>query len=287
MGGREATAGEMLADIVGDLAARAGARAPAALADEPDAVHQLRTTVRRLRNVLAAFSAYVEPSAVGGLRARLGEYGDRLGEVRDLEVRAQWCEEVAAEVGLDGVLRGRLVGPLLEAHAKAHDELVSWSASPEARSLSAALHGWTDASRLAHGAARPAPAVAQEVLVAQGERVLDHADGFRADAEAAHALRKAARRLRHTAEAVTRPPVEVLGPDAAALGQIGARIQSLLGDHRDALLLTEYVRESLPDDAAPRAAYLTVVEAAERAADAAIAAVPEQLEELEARVPGA
>ncbi len=56
MGGREMTAGDMLADIVGDLVALIDARTPAALADEPDAVHQLRTAVRRLRNVLAAFS---------------------------------------------------------------------------------------------------------------------------------------------------------------------------------------------------------------------------------------
>jgi CHAD domain-containing protein len=286
MGGSEPTAGAMLAQVVGDLAARIRDRAPAALADEPDAVHQLRTAVRRLRNVLAAFSPYVEPSSVGALRAQLAEYGDRLGEARDLEVRAEWCEEVAAEVGLDSVLRGRLVGPLLEAHAEAHGALVAWSASREARTLTAALDAWADAPELANGSARPALVVAREVVVAQGERVLAHAEGYLSDEEAAHGLRKAARRLRHTTDAVTRPPADLLGSEAAALGKLGARIQSLLGDHRDALLLAAYVRESLPDEPAPRAAYLTLVEAAERAAEGAIAAVSEPLAELEARVGG-
>lgn len=284
MGGREVTAGEMLADILGDLVATIGARTAAALADEPDAVHRLRTSVRRLRNVLAAFSSYLEPSAVGGLRARLAEYGDRLGRARDLEVRVEWCEQVALEVGLDSVLRGRLVGPLAEAHAEAHGELVAWSTSREAQALTAALHAWAGAPTLVEGSARPAAAVAREVVAAQAARVLDHADGYRADPEAAHALRKAARRLRHTADAVTRPPADVLGSDAAELGRIGSRIQSLLGDHRDGLLLAAYVRRALPDDAAPRAAYLTVAEAAERAAEDSIAAVAELLAELEGRV---
>ena len=283
MGGREATAGEMLAEVVSDLVARIGAKAPAALDDEPDGVHQLRTAVRRLRNVLAAFSQYVEPSVVGGLRARLAEYSDRLGLARDLEVRAAWCERFATEVGLGDELREGLVAPLLEEHARAHAALVAWAGSPDAEPLTAALSQWVEAPALANGTARPASAVAREVLAAQVERVLDHATGYQTDLEAAHALRKASRRLRHTADAVTRPPAAVLGSDAAALGEIGSRVQSLLGDHRDALMLADHVRRSLPDDAGVRAAYASLIEAAEKAADAAIAAVPDVLAELRAR----
>ena len=283
MGGREATAGEMLAEILDDLVARIGAKAPAALADEPDAVHQLRTAVRRLRNVLAAFSHYLEPSAVGGLRARLAEYSDRLGLVRDLEVRAAWCEQVATEVGLADELLEWLVAPLLEDHERAHAALVAWAGSPEADLLNAALSGWAAVPALANGSARPASPVAQEVLAAQVERVIDHATDYRSDPEAAHALRKAGRRLRHSADAVTKPPAAVLGPDAAALGEIGSRVQSLLGDHRDALLLADHVRRSLPADAGMRASYASLIEAAEKAADAALAAVPGVLAELRAR----
>lgn len=280
MVGREVTAGEMLAEVITHLVAKIGAKAPAALADEPDAVHQLRTAVRRLRNLLAAFSQYVEPSAVGGLRARLADYSDRLGLARDLEVRAAWCAKVATEIGLADDVRERLVAPLLGAHDRAHAALVEWTGSPDAEALHSALASWAAAPALANGTARPASAVAREVLTAQVERVIDHAPGYRNDPESAHALRKAGRRLRHTADAVTKPPVEVLGPDAAALGELGSRLQSLLGDHRDALLLAEHVRGSLPDDAGLRTSYLSVVEGAERAAAAAIEAVPEVLSEL-------
>jgi CHAD domain-containing protein len=279
MGG-QATAGEMLAEIVGDLAAKIAAKTPAALADEPDAVHQLRTAVRRLRNVLAAFSQFVEPSAVGGLRAQLAEYGDRLGLARDLEVRAVWCAEVATEVGLADNLRERLVAPVLAEHAQAHAALVTWSGSAEAEALHAALCAWATSRALANGSARPAAVVAQEVLTAQVDRVLAHGTDYLTDEDAAHALRKACRRLRHTADAVTQPPAAVLGSDAAALGQLGTRVQSLLGDHRDALLLGDYVRRAVPEDPDERAPYAVVIEAAGRAADAAIAAVPEVLADL-------
>ena len=93
------------------------------------------------------------------------------------------------------------------------------------------------------------------MLAALGDRVLDHAADYRGDVDAAHALRKAARRLRHTADAVTRPPAAVLGADAQELGELGSQLQSLLGDHRDALLLAEHVRGSMPDDAGARASY--------------------------------
>lgn len=284
MAGPETTAGEMLAAIVGDLVERIDDRVPAALADEPDGVHQLRTAVRRLRNVLAAFSQYVEPSVVGGLRAQLADYGDRLGRARDLEVRIEWCVEVAAEVELADELRDRLVAPLRVEHDRAHAALVAWSSSPQADRLRTALCAAAEAPALANGTARPARAVAREVLSAQASRVLDHAADYRHDAESAHELRKAARRLRHTADAVTRPPAVVLGAEAKVLGGLGSRLQSLLGDHRDALLLVAHVHASLPDQEAERAPYLAVVAAGHRAADAALTAVPAALAELEARV---
>jgi CHAD domain-containing protein len=278
----EPPAGEVLAAVVKDLVARLEERLPAALADDPDGVHQLRTAVRRLRNVLAAFAAYFEPGSVGMLRAGLGEYGDQLGRVRDLEVRAEWCREVAAEVGLDAALVDTLVVPLDQARARAHADLVAWAASPEAERLRRSLCTWADAPSLVEGrSARPARVVAREVLMAQVERVLAHGEDHRADEDSAHDLRKSGRRLRHTADAVTKPPAGVLGKDAVALGELGARIQSLLGDHRDALLLADHLRRSFPDTA-ERSAYTPMVEAAAQAAATAIDAVPAVLADLRA-----
>ena len=272
----------MLVAVVGDLAAGLEDRLPAALADEPDAVHRLRTAVRRLRNVLAAFASYLEPGEVGALRAGLAEYGDRLGVARDVEVRAEWCARVAADVGLDAALTERIMGPLRAEHDVAQASLVRWAGSPEAGRLREALSSWAASPALVDGrSARPAAAVAQDVLAAQVERVLAHGEDHLADEESLHGLRRAGRRLRHTADAVTRPPAGVLGADARAVGDLGGRLQSLLGDHRDAHLLAEHVRASVPD-AAERSPYEPLVEAAERVAASTIDAVPPVLAELRA-----
>ncbi|KAA1418626.1 CHAD domain-containing protein [Nocardioides humilatus] len=278
----ESTAGEMLAEVVRDLVARLDAKVPAALADEPDGVHQLRTAVRRLRNVLAAFAPHLEPRSVGPLRAGLADYGERLGRARDLEVRADWCAKVAEEVGLGDALTAAMVTPLRADHDVAHADLVAWARSPEAGALHASLLGWAnDPTLAARGSAQPASVVAREVLAAQVERVLAHADGYESDEEAAHSLRRAGRRLRHTSDALTTPPAAVLGEDAVTAGELGARIQALLGDHRDALLLADHVRRSV-GDAQARSSYAPLVEAAERIAAEAIDAVPAVLAELAA-----
>ncbi|WP_183094139.1 CHAD domain-containing protein [Nocardioides stalactiti] len=276
------TAGEMLAEIVGDLVAAIDAKGDAALADEPDAVHQLRTSVRRLRNVLAAFSELFEPSSAGRIRAGLADHGDHLGLVRDLEVRIESCVRVAGEVGVADDLVAALVAPLRVAHVEAHAALVAWVASEESVRLRSALLAWSAAPVLAAGSARPAGVVAAEKVATQVDRVLAHGREDLADAESAHALRKAGRRLRHVADAVTRPPASVLGDDAAALGKLGARIQTLLGDHRDALLLVDHVRRALPSDPAARAECCRIVAAAEAEAAAVLGAVPGLLTDLEA-----
>jgi CHAD domain-containing protein len=281
MVGREGTAGEMLAEVVGDLAAKIAARTPAALADEPDAVHQLRTSVRRFRNLLAAFGQLLEPAAVGGLRARLATYGDLLGAARDLEGRAEWSARVADDAGLDPVLRDRLERPIVAAHDRAHRALVAWWGSEEAAELSGTLSEWAAAPAFLDSAARPAAAVAREVLTAQADRVLSLGADYLTDADSTHALRKAGRRLRHIADAVTRPPAAALGQEYAALGVLGERVQVLLGDHRDAVLLAEHVRGLPAEDAA---AYRPVVDRADRLAADAIEQVPAVLAELRQRI---
>lgn len=272
------TVGELLPAVLDDLAGRIVERTPAALADAPDAVHQLRTEIRRLRNVLAAFSSLLDPGPVGVVRAQLSSYGDRLGSARDLEVRAADAATAAAAVGLGPGPAARLVGPLAEQHRAAHTDLVAWVGRHEE------LAGLSDlGSVTVVGGGRPWRVVAREVLVAQADRALARESDYLSDPDAGHALRKAGRRLRHVADAVTKGPGEVLGPDAEELGAAGKRIQSLLGDQRDGLLLAECVRSMLPTAGDDAASYLSVVAYAEQRAAAALGDVPEALAELERR----
>lgn len=259
-------------------------RLPGALADEPDAVHRLRTSVRRLRNVLAAFRRYLDKDAAAELRSALKEWGDALGRARDLEVRLMDAAVAADAVGLDDDARAVLLDPLRAAHERAHADVVRWTPSGQGsgqgrgRELFRLLDDWAAAPRLGDRAARPAKKAARRAVRRQTARTLGSA-GDLTNLESAHELRKAARRLRHTCDAITRQPVGLLGRRTKDLGSAGHRIQSLLGDHRDALLLAEHARERT--DASPE--YDAVVGRCQEQALAALADLPAALGELVSR----
>lgn len=269
--------GELLTAALADLVGRVRDQRPAALADEPDAVHQLRTSVRRLRNLLAAFEKYVDADADARLRASLRTYGDLLGACRDLEVRAADCEGAIADLGLGPELREPLVGPLLAAHAAAHDHLCAWHRGPDLAALDTLLDLWAAAPPLSDRATRPAAGAAEKVVRRQVARVLEAAHRMDdADAEEAHDVRKAARRLRHAADAVTSGPGAVLSGWAEQVGRLAHDIQGMLGDHRDAVLLADHAREHASGVADP-ASYLRLVAHAEHRAGRAIGGLPQTL----------
>lgn len=255
---------------------------PAALADEPDAVHRLRISVRRLRNVLAAFRRYLDRDAAAELRSRLKELGDVLGKARDLEVRAQQAAAAADAAGLDDAARSALVDPLRTAHLHAHAEAVRWVRSERSRDLDRLLAEWAALPRLGDRADQPAKKAARRAVRRQAARTLEAAPRL-ADPEAAHELRKAARRLRHTCDAVTREPVRLLGRRTKDLGEVGHRIQSVLGDHRDALLLAEHVRDHARLRTDDSRAYDGVVDQCQGRALSALATLPAALGDLERR----
>ena len=280
------TAGDLLATEIRALVEQLAAGRAAALADEPDAVHQLRTTVRRLRNLLAAFRRCFDPERAAELAAAIASYGDLLGECRDLEVRAADVTAALDALGLADALAEPLVGPLHVRHAGSHAALVAWHAGPAVTALDALLAAWADAPALARRARRPAADVATKAVRRQARRLLARADAVVAAEsveEARHALRKAGRRLRHTADAVA--SVDRDG-SLQALGRLGHQVQGALGDHRDAVLLGEHVRRCAAGqaDRADRASYDLVAGHAERLATAALVGLPETLSALRERV---
>lgn len=92
--------------------------------DETDAVHQARTTTRRLRAVLAV----VPGGAAAAARKELKRYGRLLGEARDLEVRAGLAAQLLDEAGEQGAdaARERLVDGVRAAYRDAHGRIVAY-----------------------------------------------------------------------------------------------------------------------------------------------------------------
>ncbi|WP_418277654.1 CHAD domain-containing protein [Isoptericola jiangsuensis] len=254
-------AADVFADVVAEHVRRIQQRVPAAVTDEPDAVHRLRAAVRRLRTVLSVYRPVFDRAEATALREHLARFGDVLGTARDLEVRRADVESVGrdARVSLDA--RAHLVSALDTRHAEAHRRLVDWCQGPEWDELSGELVRWVATPPRGKAAGKPARKVARKRLrkaVAKALRAADDVDltatadvdvdvapGGVEDEEMAraHRLRKAGRRLTHAARAVTSNPTKVLGSSTRALGEIGKRIQSTLGDHRDMLLLARYADE--------------------------------------------
>ncbi|MBO1740514.1 CHAD domain-containing protein [Leifsonia sp. TF02-11] len=206
--------------------------------DGEDAVHQARIRVRRLRSVLQVYRAAFDRDAEVRLRSRLKSLGDRLGAVRDLEVKADALEDlleaddeiavvdvVSAEVAetraaherelasLIQHLRGRTVRVLLA-------DLQMFAAEPP---LSAKGRSGSDRVR-----SRGLQKAIRKVHLPRGDSLEDR-----------HETRKAARKVRYAAEAVA----DELGRPAVRLAAAAKAAQDALGDNRDDLLLAHQLRE--------------------------------------------
>ncbi|WP_382305099.1 CHAD domain-containing protein [Herbiconiux sp. UC225_62] len=258
--GSGSPAASRVLDGVAELVGQVVALDPAVRADRPDAVHQLRTTVRRLRNVLATHRDLFDPAAVDQVRNTLSRFGAVLGEVRDLEVRAEWAafalDELETDRGVDDPdARRRLVDDTRAEHDEAHARLVTVMSGSVYYRLLDALDSFTGDARVAPDAPHQVKKEARRTLRKAGKRALARSVKEREarrvlgpDIVAAagalgalHDSRKAARRLRHAAEFATTGAAGVLGAHAEAVGDAAEELQDALGWHRDASLFAEYM----------------------------------------------
>ncbi|MCD2441857.1 CHAD domain-containing protein [Agromyces sp. SYSU K20354] len=259
------------------LIARLDEAERAAIVDEPDAVHQARILVRRLRSVLRTFRPLFDRASVDDLRASLDELGDELGDVRDIEVRVEHAERhLADSVPAEAVPPGmyeRLVHAERERYRIAHAELVGF--------LGGGGHGprlleFVTEPPFSARATRRAPKELARLLRREYRRVRKAAREGTDELESLHRLRRLARRLRYACEAVTEVPAAVFGDDVAGIASAAQSVQDVLGDHRDEVLFALQVQqaaEAAKDDGEPIDAYTTV-------ADAAFADAARRLEDL-------
>ena len=260
-----------------------------AVADEPDAVHQLRTTVRRLRSVLAAYEPLFDESVAEALRRRYGAFGKELGIVRDIEVRVNVAERALQEADesmeVTAALRARLVDAELEAYRLAHTRFAARQRMPRAVARGVALTALLDDPPLTSLAAEPAMTVLGDLIEREARRALRRAARVEpsATSEQLHAVRKAGRRLRYVAEAVSDEPVALFDERVQALAAAGENLHDLLGDHRDEVLFAEHVRRSAAHAAhagEPVDALSRLADAADRRAAARLSGLPEVVDEL-------
>ena len=241
-------AGQVVFAYIDEQAARLKALDTAVRREEPDAVHQMRVTTRRLRAGLQAFPLVLPEPATRRLRDELRWLGHVLGDARDLEVLDQHfqtaLDRLPAELVI-GPAKARVTAHFAPGQAAARDAVLAALDSDRYFEILDELDRLlADPPRTA-AAAQPA------------ERVLPRAVGHayrrtkrrvrrakRAPAGAArdvalHEARKAAKRARYAAEAAE----PALGQPARRFAKGMKAVQSVLGDHQDAVTARTVARE--------------------------------------------
>jgi CHAD domain-containing protein len=220
---------------------------PLARADLPDAVHQLRVAIRRLRAALTTFDKSFDSSATEPIVDDLNWIGDMLGRPRDLEVLHTRLGRLL-EAQPAHLVRGR-PGQWIDsqhraARRAAHRDALEAMASDRYFGLIDALATWDDTPPWKDNRDRPATGRLARALDREWTRMEKAA----ASAEAGdagerpvllHKVRKAAKRTRYAAEALE----PVLGSDARTMAKAAHRIQRVLGGHHDTVIAGERLLE--------------------------------------------
>ncbi|WP_084615004.1 CHAD domain-containing protein [Nakamurella lactea] len=253
----------LLPTDVADALSEVLARATAAIREnEPGSrdgadiehVHQMRVATRRIRAYLKAAKPALDPAAADRLRADLAELAGTLGEVRDLDVMIDRMHSEAAALGdPDTGALERLIGRLEVDRRAARGQLLAelddasfgemLAELDEAAAAPPVADPWADLKQLA-GLEWEKLAKARAKLVSRfGDTPPD---------DDLHALRIYGKRARYAAELLTGP-----GGGGSGRRKGGAAIrrylvalsvfQEVLGNHQDACVLEDQLRELVSD----------------------------------------
>jgi CHAD domain-containing protein len=218
--------------------------------DDPEAVHQARVGVRRLRADLATFRPLLEGGSVASLRTDLRWIGRVLGRVRDADVLLARLRAGIEELSsADRKAGRRLLVDLADARDGAHRKLARAMGRPRYAAARDATVAYASAPRLKDPSAPAREALAP--LMDRRWHALELAGGrLGPDSkdEELHAVRILAKHARYAAEAM----VPVFGDDARRFAKMAAGVQDVLGAHQDAVVAQAWLRRAA--EAAPRRA---------------------------------
>jgi CHAD domain-containing protein len=231
------TAGEV---VLGAVAGQLQALRDADLAvrtEQPEGVHDLRVACRRLRSILAAFRPVLDREHTDPLRAELQWVGAQLSGARDTEVALTHLRELVAIQPVELVL-GPVAARLQQTEIKDHQD----GARRVTRTLTDrrylrlldALDALLAEPPVTELAAAPAPEQLADAVRRTGKR-LRRAVAAAGEAEGAerherlHEVRKAAKRVRYTAEVAEAE----FGEPATALIACTRQVQDQLGAAQD------------------------------------------------------
>jgi CHAD domain-containing protein len=251
---RRAIAGSVLQLVQNDAIIRLG--------EDIEGVHHARVATRRLRSHLRTFRPLLDVAWNAALREELGWLGDVLGASRDADVLFERMESRVAELPAEDRAAGEaVVHSLADERAHARRALLRAIGSDRYVEL---LDHLVEASKVppfTEAAANPGTSVV--TLVAAQWKSLrgreQHAAEPPTDTEL-HRIRIHAKRARYAAEAVA----PVAGKQAKAFASAAADLQSVLGDHNDAVVAVRWLRAWADQNTDPHAFGAGVIAGLER-----------------------
>lgn len=216
--------------------------------DEPDAVHDMRVATRRLRSTLRSFGGIIPRDSSQRLADELKWLGSVLGAARDGEVLAGHLQAGLRETPVElviGPVQARVQAHFASVRAGARTALLGALDSQRYFSLLNELDQLTTEPPLTPDAARPAAKVLPSTArrryrqVSRRMRRARRARTGQSADTALHEARKAAKRARYASEAMS----PVIGKKARRFAKQMKEIQSILGDHQDAVIARPVARE--------------------------------------------
>jgi CHAD domain-containing protein len=215
-------------------------------------VHKTRVAARRLRSTLRVFDDLFDAAAAEKLNEELVWYADLLGQVRDRDVLSHRLAERIAALPSDQ-LRGpvdvEVAKTLEQEREEAYQRLREGMDTDRYQHLIRLLRGWRSAPPFTDAAGADRAELDQYVSRAKrkaDKRLRKAGD----DVERLHRARKAMKRLRYAAE---------LGePADSALSDIASEakhLQTVLGDHQDAIVAAEFLATAARSNGAAASAF--------------------------------
>ncbi|MBF6330319.1 CHAD domain-containing protein [Nocardia transvalensis] len=238
-------AGPALVAAVADDLDRLLSAEPDVRADRPDAVHSMRVATRRLRSVLKSYRKMFHRKPIDEIRDELRWLAGLLGVARDAEVRAERFAALAQEQPPEQRRIGRRLASIERGkYTRAHKAVLRALDGERYAALRERLLDLRfDPPLRSHRAEKGADDVFSTVLRKDFRRLrrLARAEPDVPEDERIehlHEIRKAAKRLRYSAEAAA----GVLDGPAEELARRAKKLQSVLGDHRDAVESTATIQ---------------------------------------------
>jgi CHAD domain-containing protein len=216
------------------------------LGDDPEDVHQLRVATRQLRSDLRTFKRLLGPDQVDAVRDELGWLADLVGKVRDTDVlaaRLRANSQTLADIDASAV--AELLSRLDTEAGAARIAMLEAMRSPRYLRLLDALAAFAADPTVIDKAAHPdrtAASVATDLVRRPWRDLAKAVAALGADPPdtALHQVRILAKRSRYAAEAVA----PVVGKPAARFAAAVADLQTVLGEHQDAVVAQTWLRDA-------------------------------------------